>query len=61
MTADSNKTLNLIKELVKSYLEIRASIEEAKSEIIRTVLEALDIVNFRKLIREVLQEDSEHR
>ena len=61
MTADSNKTLNLIKELVKSYLEIRASIGEAKSEIIRTVLEALDVVNFRKLIREVLQEDSEHR
>ena len=56
-----DRTLHMIKELVKAYLEIKSEIDNAKSEIIKSIMDALDMINFRKIIREVLQEDSGHK
>jgi len=56
-----DKVIRLVKDLVKAYLEVKSEIERVKSEVVRNILDVLDLINFRRLLKEALQEELEHR
>ena len=61
LAMSEDKVIRLVKDLVKAYLEVKSEIERVKSEVVRNILDVLDLINFRRLLKEALQEELEHR
>ncbi len=55
-----DRVITLVKELVKTYLTLKSEVDRMKSELLSSIFDVLDTINFRRIIREVLQED-EHK
>ncbi len=59
MSREKKNTENefeIVKELVKTYLHIRKTIEDIKLELFRSVLSLYDKFTVRRLLREIIEE-----